>query len=920
MIRWAAGRVPVSRTTSPPVRDIYTQTMHISLINRAAVFCASALAFASAAFSQDWTSLKVGELANFSFSHAFLPDGRFLFGTEGKVFVQDAFGAAAKTQVLNSTNILLDPSFVAARSDTQALVGGGGYLGPSGVYLFNPSSPGTTLVTPALTTLQNYNAVFWKHPTSSREGWIIGGANAGFSSNLTFVSIDGTFVGNLTSALSDYSGGLAVDATGNIFVSLAGPDAATNNKVIKFTADQIDTAAQAVLSGTPAPLAVTAATSVFTADASGALAVDAAGHLWITGYQIGHIQAYDPATGVTRRVLPDHPALAGAFGAPAYSVKVFTKDAAEYVSFLVNDSFYSTDSDLLIGYRPSAELEIRSAQITTASQSSKEEETKTIPVTVTLSSADAAAISVPVTLSGTAIKDADYTTNFPETIEFAAGETTKTFNIAVLLNDPKGEGDETVVVTLGNPTPSGKAGLGALNSEKFTLTIKDNNIKPEIATTQNFGTLRVGSAVNYTVATVGAGIPVKWTAKGLPPGLKINADGTITGTPTAFGEYDQVILTATNAFGTTTSVVFFMNIQPFPAGAVGTFSGLVDRSGTDTNGLGASVSLTATSKATYTGKVLLGKTSYAIKGNLNAATVNPTGFADLKIGTATKRLSFQINSTTGALTGSMPDEAELAGWRAQTATDRTGIYNFSAASEDPAAGVPQGASYGSLKLSTKAVATVTGMTADGSKFTASSPLSINGDIVIYQALYTAPALGTFGGKLNLADNLTHTISGDLSWSKPAQLKGPLYKDGWPTPLELEARGGKYRPAAGATLPLAATASTSNNAQIILQDGGIEAIGDASNPKAFPLRIDSATKLVIAAPHKVKLTNTTGAFSGSVTLGEGSAKKVIAFQGLLVPNVATANAFDADGYGYFILPTATAGVSRSGGVVFEAYND
>ncbi|MBB5039995.1 Calx-beta domain-containing protein [Prosthecobacter dejongeii] len=992
------------------------------------------MAFASSAVhAQEWTSLKVGELTNFSFSHDHLPDGRFLFGTVGKVFVQDAFGAAAATEVANPTSILLDPSFVTSRSGTQALVGGGGFSGPSGVYLLNPSAPATPLVTPALATLQNYNAVFWKHPTSGREGWIIGGANAGFSSNLTFVSTDGQSVGAVTGAISAFSGGLTTDPSGNVFVSLADFNAAINNKIVKFTAAQMDAAVVAVLAGDPAPLAVGASTPVFDADASGSLAADSLGRLWITGYQIGHIQSYDTATGATRRFTPDHPALANAAGPAAYSVKVFSKEATEYVSYLANDSYYTTTSDLLLGYRPTAEMVVRAAQVTTASQTVSEGDASTTTVTVTLTPAATVEVTVPVSLSGTATLTSDYTTTAPAALVFAAGETSRTFDITVVNDSLKGENNETVVVTLGSPTPVAQAGLGALNSEFFTLTIQDNdplpiigfaqasrtvneadgavnvtvNVSPtvtqtvtiplmisgtatsgedfttvgelviepgdltktltlqvvndtttletdetivvnfgslpanevglglpgtrqftltiqdddnraRIAANQDFGTLRVGASLNVPVLTFG-GTAVKWSAKGLPPGLKINADGTITGSPTIAGEYDQVILTATNAYGVSTSVVLLMNVEAFPSGAVGTFTGLVDRVGTVTDGLGASVSLTTTAKATYTGKVMIGKKAYAIKGNLDATTTHPKGFAELKMGNVIRRLDFVLNSTTGALSGTLPEGADLAGWRAQSSTERTGIYNFRAAqSGTPAASLPQGASYGCLKLSSKAVATVTGVLADGSKFTSSSPLSLQGDVVIYQALYTT--VGSLAGRVNLADNLAHSITGTLTWSKPEQAKGPIYQDGWESPLTLTALGGKYRLAAGATLPLDAQESSSENAELVLQDGGIEAVGSSANPKTFGVRIVSLSTVTMIAPQKLKIVNATGAFSGSITLGEGASRKVIPIQGLLVPDASTANAFDSEGFGYFLLPSATPGVTRSGAVILSALTD
>jgi hypothetical protein len=40
----------------------------------------------------------------------------------------------------------------------------------------------------------------------------------------------------------------------------------------------------------------------------------------------------------------------------------------------------------------------------------------------------------------------------------------------------------------------------------------------------------------------------------------------------------------------------------------------------------------------------------------------------------------------------------------------------------------------------------------------------------------------------------------------------------------------------------------------------------------------------------------------------------------VPDAATENAFDAEGFGFFILPTGTAGVSRAGAVLLERLDE
>jgi hypothetical protein len=214
-----------------------------------------------------------------------------------------------------------------------------------------------------------------------------------------------------------------------------------------------------------------------------------------------------------------------------------------------------------------------------------------------------------------------------------------------------------------------------------------------------------------------------------------------------------------------------------------------------------------------------------------------------------------------------------------------------------------------MTLSPLAIAKIAGRLADGTVFTASSPLGTDGRIFIYQTLYTKP--GRLLGSLILASDNGHAMTGNLTWTKPPQTTGAVYRSGWAEPIPLEARGGKYRPALGATLPLDATPSTTNNARLVLQDGGISA-----NPINVPLRLLSPTTLSIAAPQKLSITNASGAFTGTYTDGAGASKRTLTFQGLLIPDPATPADFDSTGYGYFILPTGSKDISRSGAVILE----
>ncbi|GEP44108.1 Calx-beta domain-containing protein [Brevifollis gellanilyticus] len=912
--------------------------MHISLIKRAAVLGASAFALAaSAAFSAEWTSFQVGTLNSFTFTYAHRDDGQFILGEGGEIGIQTTYGSPGTTPLVNTSNLLLDPASIAVKNATVGLIGAGGPLATSNLYLFDPSTPGTSISATPVANLQNFVIKYWRHPDSGREGWLVIGGNGtvpvnGFygANTLSFVSLDGSKVGNITGDLSDYSGGLDVDSQGNVFFALSAFNA-DEGKILKFTADQVDTAVLALINGTPAPLSKAAATLIFDADASASLAVDSAGRFWIGGYPLNHIQAYDPVTSVQRRFTPDHAALVNAAGGPSYSVRSYSRNGAGFVSFLASDSFYNDGSALTLGYKPVSELDIRSVQFTATAQTVTEAAgTTNLTVTITPALTGKAKVTVPVTISGTATKGKDYAAISTTSLTFDANNTSRTIPVKVT-NDIEDEDDnnETVIVTLGTPAPVALAGFGAIGTEKFTLTITDDDVKPQIAAVQNFGTLKVGGPVSYQVVNTGAAA-TKWSASGLPPGLKINAlTGLITGTPATSGEYDQVWITATNAAGVSTSIAFVLNVAAFPAPATGSFAGLINRAGTVTNGLGARVTLFTTSKATYSGKIEIGKTSIPLKGDLNNTGTHPTGSYSFKNGTTNLTLDFTLGAVTGELSGSLVtaapppppspaaaaiNNASLSGWRAQTATTLTGVHNFFAAVPGgPASTVPEGTSYGSAKVAATGMTTIAGVTADGLAFTSSSPLAINGDLVLYQVLYKVP--GSFMGVIKIANDAAHSMSGDITWSKPSQgapTTDKLYATGWTADQALVVRGGKYRPAVGATLPMNATASTGNNARIVLQDGGIEALG--ANP-TIQFRIASATSLIVPAPHKLTLKNDTGLLTGSITLGTGAAKKSFNIQALLVPDATTPDPFDTTAEGYFILPVSST-VSRAGMVGIE----
>jgi hypothetical protein len=421
----------------------------------------------------------------------------------------------------------------------------------------------------------------------------------------------------------------------------------------------------------------------------------------------------------------------------------------------------------------------------------------------------------------------------------------------------------------------------------------------------------VGAEFAYQVLTT-RGSATRWSATGLPPGLRIDpSTGIISGVPTAAGDFDRVVITATNAFGRSSSVVYLLNVEALPMATLGSFTGLIDRTGSGTGGLGARFDLTTTANSTYTARVTIGKKSYPLRGVIDSSTGDATGAATINANGVALALAFTVSEASGAVSGSLAG-ALLEAWPHQALPNRVGICHFFAYANNLPDDQPQGASFGTLRLPAKGLARIAGRTADGSRFASSSAVSIAGHVVIYQALYQNP--GSLHGRLNLADDLPQTVTGQLSWSKPSQTSGTLYRAGWADTLNLNAFGGRYRPAAGATLPLDAPPSTGENALLGLQDGGIEAFG--SNPAEFGVRFISTSRLVAAAPLRLKVNNKTGVISGKAPLTQAGVSRSASLFGLLIPAGDPATPFATIGYGYFVLPTAVRGTSRSGLLVLD----
>jgi hypothetical protein len=310
---------------------------------------------------QTWQTLTVGAFQPDGVNAAtmaHLPDGRFVLGFQGALSVQTAWGLPGRTAI-GTGGVDFDPAFLAVRDASSALLGaGGGFGGTSGLHGFNPGNPVQSLTPVPLATMANFSAVWWQPPGLAQGGWLIAGTNGPTGKhNITFLSADGTRSGPVTAELSTFSAGIATDAAGNLHAALYELSGSDAEVVLKFPAAQVETAVSAVLHQAAAPLAKTAGMRLFQFDSTGTLAVDAPGRVWASGFKVNHLQVYDPATGASRRFVPDHAPLAGVADV-LYQVRTFSRNGEPYAAFLAADETGTAGRPILYGIAPLSHLPV----------------------------------------------------------------------------------------------------------------------------------------------------------------------------------------------------------------------------------------------------------------------------------------------------------------------------------------------------------------------------------------------------------------------------------------------------------------------------------------------------------------------------------------------------------------------------------
>ncbi len=421
--------------------------------------------------------------------------------------------------------------------------------------------------------------------------------------------------------------------------------------------------------------------------------------------------------------------------------------------------------------------------------------------------------------------------------------------------------------------------------------------------------------------------PGSFSATGLPAGLSIDPNtGIISGIPTTAVTNVTVTITATNLVGST-SVQSLLTVLPFPAAALGTFHGLVDRVNLIDPGIestpwpraemGARIELQTTATGGFSGKLLNGST-IPFSGQLSfddtGVLSGKTTIAQTMKGLPPLHLSVIFDLEKQTFSGFLGDQdstlepdpfdplptpvtsASVWGWRnawskATPATAYLGRYNFTLGSDgsgDPTF-TPEGTGFGTFVSIASGTFNVTGMMPDGTTFICNTFLGPDGQVLLYQPLFKTP--GSLHGAIQVNLQIDDGNSGNppgldqlppsitlvqstfetspeglrCSWNKPYQTnaKDKLYRAGFPTTY-LMVDGGLYTPPeAGAIVMNLPDVPLNAELQFYSNTAGTE----------FPsqdLTIPSTGKPVIpgGSGNPMKLTFTlnaaTGQFNGAFT--------------------------------------------------------
>lgn len=241
-------------------------------------------------------------------------------------------------------------------------------------------------------------------------------------------------------------------------------------------------------------------------------------------------------------------------------------------------------------------------------------------------------------------------------------------------------------------------------------------------------------------------------------------------------------------------------------------------------------------------------------------------------------------------------------------TPHSGVFNLAFASISqptpiPAADYPQGDGYARMVLNKAGTLSLTGYLADGTKYVGSSRLRADLITSLHTSLYGGK--GAIGTDLEFFDLIDNDVdSPSALWIRPALPKSRIYKNGWPSGIEVYPVGTFYAPPASLDFGQGPADEVNGNASLEFENGLLGSLLE------LPVSVDPTTGKAVRIPSGTALqsfsfTPSTGLFSGKFRHEDGTQT---IYRGML-QNKGPNNA----GYGFFISNGANG---QSGGVTLN----
>jgi hypothetical protein len=286
------------------------------------------------------------------------------------------------------------------------------------------------------------------------------------------------------------------------------------------------------------------------------------------------------------------------------------------------------------------------------------------------------------------------------------------------------------------------------------------------------------------------------------------------------------------------------------------------------------VTMTATDRGSFSGKVLLSGKSYSFSGHLDFDRKAAVSLA--RSDTNAVSLQFEVGGNDGfaRLRGQLSDGtwfADLSGDRAvfNSSTNPAPFAGFYTLAIPGRLGDPlsaEGDGCGTAKVDANGLATFAGTLADGTKATQRVPLSARGEWPFYLSLYSGKGFAL--SWLTVTNRVSDDITGLMNWTKTPQNAAKYYPEGFS--IETIVLGSRYTPPAAGQRVLD-----------LLEGNLLFTKGNLDPDFVNRVALNALNKFSNLSSNKLSLTLATssGLLSGTVT--DPASGKALKFSGAVI---------------------------------------